>query len=52
MHLLVTGACGFVGGALIRALLESTENLRVTGIDSLTRAGSETKSRGACVRSG
>ncbi len=41
MHLLVTGACGFVGRALIRALLESTENLRVTGLDSLTRAGSE-----------
>ena len=41
MNLLVTGICGFVGSTLARALLESVEDLRITGIDNLVRPGSE-----------
>jgi|SRR5581483_11941330 len=41
MRLIVTGACGFVGSSIIQALLESTTNLEIYGLDSLIRAGSE-----------
>jgi len=45
MKLLVTGICGFVGGTLTRALLESAENLKVTGVDNFIRPGSELNRR-------
>ncbi|HMP81987.1 MAG TPA: NAD-dependent epimerase/dehydratase family protein [Verrucomicrobiota bacterium] len=45
MNLLVTGICGFVGSALARALLASTENLRITGVDNFVRPGSELNRR-------
>ena len=43
MRVLITGACGFVGNTLARALRASagTENLRLSGIDNLSRPGSE-----------
>jgi len=53
MRVLVTGACGFVGLALIQALLESIEGLTVVGLDNLSRPGSETNRRDLkkkCVR--
>ena len=42
MRLLVTGACGFAGAALIESLLERISGLTVAGIDNLMRPGSET----------
>jgi CDP-paratose 2-epimerase len=45
MKVLVTGICGFVGGTLTRALLESAENLEVTGVDNFIRPGSELNRR-------
>lgn len=45
MNLLVTGICGFVGSTLTRALLESMENLCVTGVDNFIRPGSELNRR-------
>lgn len=41
MKLLVTGAAGFVGGAIIRHLLAALEGLEIVGLDNLMRAGSE-----------
>ncbi|HEX7469747.1 MAG TPA: NAD-dependent epimerase/dehydratase family protein [Verrucomicrobiae bacterium] len=45
MNLLVTGICGFAGSALTRSLLESSENLRVFGVDNFIRPGSELNRR-------
>jgi CDP-paratose 2-epimerase len=42
MKILVTGACGFAGAALIEALLQRREGLTIFGIDNLMRTGSET----------
>lgn len=42
MNLLITGICGFAGGVLARSLLELRPGLRITGIDNLSRKGSET----------
>ena len=41
MNLLITGICGFVGSTLARALCESSEKLRICGVDNLSRPGSE-----------
>lgn len=41
MRLLVSGAAGFVGSTLVRALLEHEEGLDIVGLDNLSRPGSE-----------
>lgn len=41
MKILVTGACGFVGSTLARALILSGARHTVVGIDNLSRPGSE-----------
>lgn len=45
MKLLITGICGFVGSTLTRALLESTENFQIFGVDNFIRPGSELNRR-------
>jgi CDP-paratose 2-epimerase len=45
MKLLITGVCGFAGSTLARALLESAENLEITGVDTFIRPGSEVNRR-------
>jgi CDP-paratose 2-epimerase len=45
MKILITGICGFAGSTLARALLESVENLSVTGVDNFIRPGSELNRR-------
>jgi CDP-paratose 2-epimerase len=42
MHLLITGICGFAGSVIARGLLEHLPGVRITGIDSFIRKGSET----------
>jgi len=42
MKILLTGACGFVGGTVAEALLERRPGLAITGLDNLIRPGSET----------
>lgn len=42
MHIIVTGICGFAGSVIARGLLEHLPGVRITGIDSLIRKGSET----------
>ncbi|HUG10130.1 MAG TPA: NAD-dependent epimerase/dehydratase family protein [Opitutaceae bacterium] len=42
MRILITGACGFVGSTLARALIEATPGIEITGVDSFIRPGSET----------
>lgn len=40
-RILITGAGGFVGGALIQALRESGVSCQITGLDNFSRPGSE-----------
>jgi CDP-paratose 2-epimerase len=40
MHLLITGACGFVGSELALALQAGLAGLSITGLDNLSRRGS------------
>lgn len=42
MRLLITGICGFAGSIIARGLLEHLPGIRIIGIDSLIRKGSET----------
>jgi CDP-paratose 2-epimerase len=42
MKILITGICGFAGSVIARGLLEQMPGVRITGIDSLIRKGSET----------
>jgi CDP-paratose 2-epimerase len=42
MHIIVTGICGFAGSVIARGLLEHLPGVKITGIDSLIRKGSET----------
>ncbi len=42
MKILLTGACGFVGSSVARALLEVRPGLEIVGLDNFIRAGSET----------
>jgi len=42
MKILITGICGFAGSVIARGLLEHMPGVRITGIDSLIRKGSET----------
>src|SRR5438132_10223124 len=51
MRLLVAGACGFVGSAIIRRLLDSSDNLEIHGLDNFVRPGSEIN-RGSLKRLG
>jgi dTDP-glucose 4,6-dehydratase len=46
MRLFVTGGCGFIGNAFIRYVLEHYQPERVTNVDSLTYAGSESTTFG------
>jgi CDP-paratose 2-epimerase len=41
MKILITGVCGFAGSWLATALAERFENVRIAGLDNLSRAGSE-----------
>ncbi len=41
MRVLITGACGFVGGSLAQSLPERISGIEITGIDNLSRPGSE-----------
>lgn len=41
MRILITGICGFVGGALARELPQIMESLEILGLDNLSRPGSE-----------
>lgn len=41
MKILVTGACGFVGSQLVKALTELSPGAQITGFDNLSRPGSE-----------
>jgi CDP-paratose 2-epimerase len=42
MRILITGICGFAGSVIARGLLEHLVDVRITGLDSLIRKGSET----------
>jgi len=42
MKILLTGACGFVGSSLARALLRLRPGLEIVGMDNFIRPGSET----------
>jgi CDP-paratose 2-epimerase len=41
MHILITGACGFVGSTLCQAITEAGLSWKITGLDNLGRRGSE-----------
>jgi CDP-paratose 2-epimerase len=41
MHILITGACGFVGSSLCRTMAEAGLGWTITGFDNLGRRGSE-----------
>ncbi|MHA3771958.1 NAD-dependent epimerase/dehydratase family protein [Verrucomicrobiota bacterium sgz303538] len=45
MRILITGICGFVGSVLARELLGRNDGLTITGIDNLSRPGSERNRR-------
>ena len=45
MKVLITGICGFVGSTLTRALLASTPDLQLIGVDNFIRPGSELNRR-------
>ena len=45
MKILITGICGFVGSTLAKALLESSEQSEVFGVDNFIRPGSELNRR-------
>lgn len=40
LKILITGICGFVGAALARQLVESSDAVEICGIDNLSRPGS------------
>lgn len=40
MRLLVTGACGFVGSTLVRAVRQARPDIEITGLDHFIREGS------------
>jgi CDP-paratose 2-epimerase len=42
MRVLITGICGFAGSHLARGLLQAREGLHISGVDNLSRPGSET----------
>jgi CDP-paratose 2-epimerase len=42
IKILVTGGCGFVGGAICRRFLQARTGLEITVLDNLRRRGSET----------
>ncbi len=42
MRILISGACGFVGSTIARALAESGQDRQVLGFDNFIRPGSET----------
>jgi len=42
MRILISGACGFVGSTLAKALLETRPGLQLVGLDNFIRPGSET----------
>ncbi len=42
MKILITGICGFAGSVLARSLLAHRPGLHITGLDNLTRKGSQT----------
>src|SRR5262245_50778803 len=41
MRLLITGICGFAGSTLALELKRQAEQLEITGLDNLSRSGSE-----------
>jgi CDP-paratose 2-epimerase len=45
MRLLITGICGFVGSSLAHSLLAAIEGVTITGLDNLSRPGSELNRR-------
>lgn len=45
MKLLITGVCGFVGGAIVEAYAEAGISNEIVGIDNLSRPGSELNRR-------
>lgn len=45
MKIVVTGACGFAGSAIISALLEARPGLKIVPLDNLSRPGSELNRR-------
>lgn len=51
MKILLTGACGFVGSTVARALIEDVSGIAIVGFDNLVRAGSE-RNRGALLSLG
>lgn len=42
MHILLTGICGFAGSSIAKTLIESRPGIQISGIDNLSRPGSET----------
>ena len=42
MKVLITGACGYVGSRLATYIAKCMPNVRLYGIDNLSRRGSET----------
>ena len=40
MKIIVSGGCGFVGSALINALLDADSTLQISALDNFSRPGS------------